>query len=351
MRADQAVTFLRALYCERISVGAKWVRSTCPLGRHTHSYNRDKIPSFAIAVDPEGESRCRCQACGAHGSLISLLWRLDAAGEDRSELLPYLAATNRPYILEDGAEKKTAVERVVTRAASSYAHWDRPALIEKSQSEVEASVLEGMREALTDDVREYLTRRRGLAPWTVASWELGWSPEKSRLCVPIRDRKGKLVSISGRLLVRDDFGRWTDELPKTDDGPRMIKYLHSEFRRNLVLYGMHKLDSRYRVAFLHEGFFQTIATSQLGYRNAFARMGTHLSPEQIDFLEDHFDHLVIVPDGDKMGRKSADEIVERLRHRKRPISKVSVAVMPDGKDADQLASDELRAILENSLTT
>jgi DNA primase len=253
----------------------------------------------------------------------------------------------------DAADLPARVEKVVER----YAFYDSSKPISTAappQSEVPESVLQQMREWMTPEVLEYLQRRRGLQLETIQRWELGWMPSKRRLCVPIRQADGKLVSISGRLLVEDPVGRWTDDLPKPDEfdeGPRLLKYLHSEFRRNVVLYGMDKIDPFTRVGFLHEGFFQTIATSQAGYANALARMGTHLSGEQVEFLEKHFDHLVVVPDGDPAGRKSAKEIVERLSHRKKPIPKVTVSEMPEGKDADQLPVDHLRRILENSLTT
>lgn len=350
MRADQASVFLRALGCTKISVGMNWVRSTCPFG-YLHTRGKDQVPSFAISINDGDESHCRCQACGVYGALIPLLWRLN-----RSDLLPFLQATNQLDVWKHFPEETKSALKQKAEKVARYGFYDQPqAEPEPSrfepQSEVPEEVLDQMKAWMSDGVRKYLMEKRGLEPLTIAEWELGWMPKENRLCVPIRDETGKLVSISGRLLVKDDAGEWTDKLPAHEPGGRrLIKYLHSEFRRNIVLYGMHRVTDA-RVGFLHEGFFQTIATAQLGYPNALARMGTHLSPEQIAFLEKRLDHLVIVPDGDKMGRKSAADIVERLSHRKRPISRISVAEMPDGKDADQLRPSHLRAILENSLTT
>jgi DNA primase len=143
--------------------------------------------------------------------------------------------------------------------------------------------------------------------------------------VPIRDAEGKLVALSGRA--------WDD-----DSGP---KYLHSRFKRDRELYGQHKRTES-RKGYLCEGFFQVIYLWQNGYMNALGRMGTHLSKQQIAKLVEWFDHLVVVPDGDKAGRDSAKRISESLSGR---IATVEVSGMPDKKDADSLEPSQLAELL------
>jgi DNA primase len=71
-------------------------------------------------------------------------------------------------------------------------------------------------------------------------------------------------------------------------------------------------------------------------------MGTHLSRQQADRLVEWFDHLIIVPDGDKAGLESADRVKETLEGR---IARVDIAPMLKGKDADGLPPDTLRAVM------
>lgn len=80
---------------------------------------------------------------------------------------------------------------------------------------------------------------------------------------------------------------------------------------------------------------------QAGFRSPVGRMGTHLSAAQAQSLRRLFKHLVIVPDGDEAGRKSADQIYMQLS----PFMPVTIAEMPDGADADSVSSSELIELL------
>jgi DNA primase len=225
-------------------------------------------------------------------------------------------------------------------------HWGGRTQIdrefEKQQAEVPEAVLDKMRESVPDDVRAYLRDARGLHPLTVENWELGWHPAEDRLCVPIRDREGKLVSVSGRALVRDENGNWTDHLP---DGFLAPKYLHSPFSRNKILYGMDKIVPSQRVGYLFEGFFQPIFSWQCGYNNVLGRMGTHLSAQGRDMLREWFDKLVLVPDGDHAGYQSCAQIKRELEGELNRIPEIVIAPMVEGKDADECSADLLKELL------
>jgi DNA primase len=202
-------------------------------------------------------------------------------------------------------------------------------------------VLEKMRGWMTEDVRRYLKTERQLTPLTVAEWELGWHPKEERLCVPIRDEAGKLVSVSGRALVRRG-NEWSDDLPEDFQTP---KYMHSPFSRNVILFGMHKIVPAKRVGYLTEGFFQTIFAWQCGYDNVLGRMGTHLSGAQRSLLRKWFDRLILVPDGDPAGLASVEKIKQELEGELDRIPEIVVAQMVDGKDADKISADQLKEFL------
>lgn len=358
MDAGKIQTFLGRLGCRKISVGADWVRSTCPLG-YLHGGGQDKSPSFAVRVVPRGESRCRCLACGTSGSLGALLWRLDADRRGaRPDLLQYLAQHNQidaERILE-AAERSTPevvpgdVEGLIRATPAYLPRYQRESRFVHPDDEPQAVVPEEVQRQMVADmparVLDYLTRApdalrgiegRGLDRRTVRQWGLGWHPLKQRISIPIRDEAGKLVALSGRR-----YGEAS--------GP---KYLHSRFKRDRVLFGEHRRVPGVRKGYLFEGFFHVIYVSQFGYCNIFARMGTHLSHKQAMKLVLWLDHLVIVPDGDKAGRDAAERDAQTLRLLQVPgeggavcrLERVDVVDMPRNRDIDSLKPEKVREIL------
>lgn len=347
MDAGKAQEFLQLIGCRKISVGAGWVRSTCPL-EYRHSGGHDKQPSFAISIRSGDSSGCRCQGCGyATEILHQLLWKLSIErGKDVERASAFLLKHDQIGVdwLEANADRKPDDKDLMGRvvhARTYVSSFDRHSNFvhpnDEPQPEVPDEVLQRMIKDLPDHVREYLKRTpdkingvegRALDELTIAEWELGWHRLKGRICIPIRDETGKLVSVSGR---KFDESGW---------GP---KYLHSPFKRNRVLFGSHRLNKGIRKGYLLEGFFQTIRLAQLGYPNPLGRMGSHLSKQQADLLVEWFDHLVIVPDGDKAGYESAE--IARLMLVDR-IERIDVAEMPRGKDADSLKPFQLRDILD-----
>jgi len=356
MEANEIEKFLSALRCRKITRGSRWVRSTCPMG-HLHLGGVDKKASFAVRINPKGESRCRCQACGVFGPLLQLVWRLRAElGVSRPDLFDFLVERNQlnPDDIPDSSPEKkegTLSERLrsapsrkyvstMSKRESTFVHPD-----DEPQAQVPEDVLKRMVSDMPTKVLEHLIHNRNLTRQTVVEWELGWHPIERRIGVPIRDEEGKLVSISGR--AHDD----------SFQGP---KYIHSPFKRDRVLFGEHRHDPGNRTGYLFEGFFQVIYSWQCGYRNVLANMGTHLSMQQASKLVRWFDRLVIVPDGDVPGRQAAEKNASLLRELELPgrpfdppgqdetmfkIAEVIVTNMPDGKDADSLKKDKLRTFL------
>jgi len=373
--------FLSALRCQKISVGAKWVRSTCPM-THLHSGGKDRQPSFAISINPGDESNCRCQACGIYGGLLPLVWRLSVEGRrPKPDLFDYLVKHNKidvekfdldlPEPAANDLEGRIRAARKYAAGPTRKSKFVHPD--DEPQAEVPEHVLKKMIEDMPDYVREYLTRQddplmgvkgRRLSDLTVVEWELGWHSFKHRIAIPIRDEDGKLVSISGRTfddsvcsfcgasVVKKECTRCGKSPPP--------KYLHSPFKRDRVLFGGHKHDSSIRTGYLFEGFFQTIYTWQCGYQNTLARMGTHLSRQQSEKLVRWFDHLVIVPDADKAGTEAAERDRLALRDLEFPgrpfdppgkggntfrIEQIDIVDLPGKGDIDARKPEEVQSLL------
>jgi hypothetical protein len=280
------------------------------------------------------------------GDLNSLVWRLEVVRSlKRPDLLSFLAKYNqldtekwdpdkKPLAKDDlkGRLRRAKTYVVDSSRISNFVHPDA-----EPQASVPESLLLEMRKAMTDEVRAYLMEPvgkksgeggRGLNEETIEAWELGWHPGERRICIPIRDEDGNLVSISGRRFSIEESDK--------------RKYLHSPFKRDRILFGAHKRQPELRKGYLVEGFFHVIYAWCHGYRNFVARMGTHLSNQQASKLVEWFDHLVIVPDGNKAGSDSAELIAGSLWGR---IDKVEIASLPSRKDIDELDPDQLRDVL------
>lgn len=324
MDAGQIAAFLHAAQCSKVRAGPEWVKSTCPVAHLRHAGGRDEHPSFAVRIEPDGESRCRCLACGYSGPLYPLAWKLG-----RPDLFDLAQVNN---VGEWGDEVPVGLRGKVEQMVGNY--WaetrqprdlaDLLPTVPKNEP-LDESVLEEF-QPIPKWVGQYL-HDRGMHEGTIKAWELGYHPKKGRLSIPIRDVDGNLVALSGRALK--------DQQPK---------YLHSKFKRDLVLYGKYMSEDS-DTAYLCEGFFQAIAIWQLGKRGSLARMGTHLSKNQEKIIIDGFKELVIVPDGDKAGYESAALLAQRLCDR----IPVRVAPMPEGFDADTLPAHTLLQALDSAL--
>lgn len=355
MDVDEAQDFLWMLGCRKISVGARWVKGNCPLG-YRHRGGADKTPSFGISIDPKDHSNCRCLACMFSGDPLTLLWRMAMDGKAiKPEWIDFAVTHNqwnveRLGVDEDGNDltpaKGTSIkvpaagvmERLARLQYSPFPTKEKkfPDRFQPKQSRVPEDLLQKMIYAMPAEVLAYLMRApdaanniegRNLRGSTIEAWELGWHPGQRRICIPIRDVDGNLVGVSGRSYDADAKGP---------------KYLHTTgFKRDLVLYGEHKIDKNVRVGYLFEGFFHVMAAWQCGFTNSLARLGTHLSRVQLEKLVSWFDRLIIVPDGDEPGRNSADTLSWALSSR----IVVQVIPMPEGKDADSILPEQLIALL------
>ena len=360
MDASKVKKFMSMMGCKNIIQGSRWVKSNCIMG-HLHNGGSDNVGSFAISITPGDSSNCRCLGCGIYGDLLSFVWKMKTdLGKERPDLFNFLLEHNQintDKLKLDEDHEPTEIRGRIKQArkyiskpytvGTNFTHPD-----DEPQASVPEHVLDQMKKDMPDNVFRYLTRPddplfnqrgRGLSPQSVKDWELGWHRMNNRICIPIRDEDGKLVAISGRA-----YGNAS--------GP---KYLHSRFKRDRILYGEHKRVPSVRKGFLFEGFFHVIYTSQFGYVNLLARMGTHLSKEQARKLVMWFDHLVIVPDGDVPGRNAAQRDARNLADLSyegeegeiHTISRIDIIEVPNKKDIDSLNPEQVKAILGPSNNT
>jgi DNA primase len=113
----------------------------------------------------------------------------------------------------------------------------------------------------------------------------------NRWGIPIKDRDGTILNLVGY---------------SSDAKERYIYGTARYYRRRDTLYGLENLDLAYRLgyAILTEGITDAMRIRSLGYKNAFARCGTHKSDYMLRQLNRCRFGVIEIPDRDVAGRKS-----------------------------------------------
>lgn len=160
--------------------------------------------------------------------------------------------------------------------------------------------------------RAYL-KQRGITAETARHWEMGYcpyghtakvykdmnkNPKKmyGRITFPIRDQHGKMISISGRLVLQ------LKEVPKYD---------HYPFAARRILFGLwqNKEDIRkLERAVVTEGQLDVITAWQSNFRIVTSSFGAHGSLDHLALLSRYSNIVDILYDADAAGEKGIEGI-------------------------------------------
>ena len=343
-------------------MGLRKVKSTsdhkvvacCPFG-FAHDSGKDENPSFCVLFG-EGLPKYVCMGCRRKGRLLHLVWyfaRTQSSSRWKTIFDSVVRTESGSVHSEPDDEVRERRPARTDSTAKIVGDWFRPegykpqevsqgadepwpVLPDLMESGGRDAILRMLARPLDERAVVYLTStKRKLTGATIDAWELGWNPERERIAIPVRDHKGRLVGVSGRLReVWDaDAQIWVSK----GRGP---KFLHSEgFKRDHVLFGEHMLEGR-GSGYIVEGQFDAIKLWQSGYQ-AVALMGTYASRTQAEKIKHYFTDVVVVPDGDKAGREMGLRVAEQLAG----IVPVRVVRLPDKVDPDELTDDLLRGLL------
>jgi DNA primase len=119
---------------------------------------------------------------------------------------------------------------------------------------------------------------------------------RERLVFPIRDERGRIIGMGGRILA--------------GDGPKYINSPETRlYQKSRVLYGLYtarKGIQRANRAIVVEGYFDVLSMHQAGFTEAVASCGTALTTEHIERLRRLTNELVLLLDADAAGSKAAE---------------------------------------------
>ena len=318
-------------------------------------FHSEKTPSFSV-VDDDGFYHCF--GCGAHGDAISFLREMDG--------LDFMQAVEQLAEMAGLAMPNSAnIDPAVTRQRKTV--FD---ILEETTKFFEAR----LRADEGRDASQYI-KQRCLDAATVKNFRLGYAPRsglqtvlagkgfsdhemilagvlgksdrdgrlydyfRDRIIFPIENRQGKVIAFGARAL-----------------GDAQPKYLNSgdspTFSKKAVLYGWVQARDAVRRKLplvVVEGYMDVIAIQRSGIAAAVATLGTALTPEQIALLWKLHDEPILCFDGDTAGQRAQSRALERILPMLEPGRSARLAMLPAGKDPDDVLGESgpegLRKIL------
>jgi DNA primase len=277
--------------------GKDQYRGRCPIH---HGEGRD---AFHVNL---ARNIFHCFACGAAGTVLDFVAAIERCSLfEAAQTLQAMTYSATPLRLT-GNEKELITER---RRASLPLNFR----------------LTGI-----DFSHPYLAER-GIAQKTAVDFGVGFYAGPGlmhgKLVIPIHSAAGQLLAYCGR---------------SVDQTQRRYR-VPSAFAKSEILFNLHRADAdRDNSVVIVEGFFDCMKVHQAGVRSVVALMGSVLYEPQYRALLERFRHITLMLDGDRTGRKASAVIAHKLR----PHCSISIVLLPDRVQPDQLSAENIGKILQ-----
>jgi DNA primase len=159
-----------------------------------------------------------------------------------------------------------------------------------------------------------------------------------RIAIPLHDSKANLVGYAGRVI--DDKTISAQNPKYLFPGKREEAGELVEFRKSLFLYNWHRFNPTVRDLIIVEGFPAVWWLKQHGFSEAVALMGSTASDRQIELIlqiSHPCGRIWIIADGDKAGRKCAEQLSVALSpHR------LCRVICEEGRQPTDYSGEELK---------
>ncbi|MDP9810255.1 DNA primase [Rhizobium tibeticum] len=318
-------------------------------------FHGEKSPSFHCE---DRKGRYHCFGCGVTGDHFRFLTDLEGLSfPEAVQQIADMAGVAMPIadpVIEKREKERTSLLDVMELATTFF------------QDQLQTA--NGAR------ARAYL-RDRGLTGRTIETFRLGFAPDsrnalkeflagkgvakdqieacglvvhgpevpvsydrfRDRIMFPILSSREKVIAFGGRAM--------------SPDAP--AKYLNSNetelFHKGNVLYNFARARRATQGAnseatiIAVEGYMDVIGLHQAGVENAVAPLGTALTESQLELLWKMTPQPVLCFDGDGAGIRAANRAADLALPHIKPGRTVRFALLPDGKDPDDLVRNEGRA--------
>jgi DNA primase len=318
-------------------------------------FHGEKSPSFHCE---DRKGRYHCFGCGVSGDHFRFLTDLE------------------------GLSFIEAVQQVADMAGISMPQPDPQAERREKERTTLQDVMEMATQFFQDQLqtasgaraRAYL-RERGLNGRTIETFRLGYAPEsrnalkeylaakgmpkdqieacglvvhgpeipvsydrfRDRIMFPILSSRDKVIAFGGRAMSPDAMAKYLNSNETELFHKGNVLYNFSRARR--ALQGADGAETLIAV----EGYMDVIALHQAGIENAVAPLGTALTENQLQLMWKTTPVPVLCFDGDGAGQRAAFRAVDIALPHLKPGQSVRFAMLPDGKDPDDLVKHDGRA--------
>lgn len=339
-----------------VSRGDYW--ACCP-------FHGEKSPSFHCE---DRKGRYHCFGCGVSGDHFRFLTDLEGLSfPEAVQQIADLAGVSMPQPdpqMEKREKERTSLQDVMEMATAYF------------QDQLQS--------ANGAKARAYL-RDRGLTGRTIETFRLGYAPEsrnalkeylagkgvpkeqieacglvrhgpdipvsydyfRDRIMFPILSSREKVIAFGGRAMAADAMAKYMNS-PDTELFHKgQVLYNFSRARRAAQAAGDRRQSGTLIAV---EGYMDVIALYQAGVENAVAPLGTALTDNQLDLLWKVTPQPVLCFDGDGAGIRAANRAADLALPAIKPGKSVSFALLPDGKDPDDLVKNEGRAPFDRVLS-
>ncbi|MGL4234567.1 DNA primase [Tabrizicola sp.] len=228
------------------------------------------------------------------------------------------------------------------------------------------------------EARTYLGQKRRLSEAAWDRWEIGWAPDsrhalkdalaakgiapdlmvdsgviakaddgslydrfRGRIIFPIRDARGRAISLGGRSLDPNARAKYLNG-PETDlfDKGRNL-FNHASAR---------EAAGKGKPLIVAEGYMDVIALSEAGFTAAVAPLGTAVTEDQLRLIWRIADEPIVALDGDTAGTRAAQRVIDLSLPMLEAGKALRFAILPGGMDPDDLIKAEgapaMQAILD-----
>lgn len=327
MNSEQATAFLKALRAKNLNTSSSWVRASCPLARWTHESATDSSPSFAVRVEPTGESHFNCFAC-THGSLSLLLQLIDSyAAADGDSGAVYGTPAAREILAQEEQSTLLLPEWTPFQQTSApFEEWPQWYL----DTHPRAYALSPSREYLNEG--RMADGNQPVSEAVAADFDLRVDWSKRMILAPFRTVGGRLAGMRGRSF----------------DPTCEKQFTHFDYDWNkvnntrLVWYNERALADT-RPIIVVEGQFDVFNVAQV-YPGVVGILSTKITVQKMQkLLQAEF--VLFMLDNDGPGAQHQPEYMQWLKRQGRLVGEITYEGKDPAKLDPQWLRDDLKGVV------
>ncbi len=306
-------------------------------------FKTEKTPSFTVNDEKEFY---HCFSTSEHGNIFDFVMKTQNLRFGEAVKMLSNLAGMQPYTFSKQDEEKEKKWKLYKSIYKNFSAFYKNELFKNKKSQQAKNYLKerGLSGIdvknfnlgfVTEDLDYYEILKKDFDESTIKDTGLFYFDEKrkkyisrfrNRIIFPINNISGNIIGFGGRII---------------DDSKNLAKYINSPetpfFKKGSNLYNLdraRKLSNKLEDVYLVEGYMDVIGLSKNGIENTVANLGTALTNNQIQILNQFYNHIIICFDGDQSGYKAALRAAENIIDELKPDKKISFLLLEDNLDPD-----------------